>query len=64
MRSPAALARPTLPRLTLPLLSVPTSAPHCSVAPTVPPEEVAALLREGEGHPLRLVDIAMSVDIR
>jgi hypothetical protein len=30
----------------------------------VPAEEVAALLREGEGHPMRLTDIAMSVDIR
>ena len=30
----------------------------------MPAEEVAALLREGEGHPMRLTDIAMSVDIR
>lgn len=28
--------------------------PPCRVAPTVPPEEVAALLRESEGHPMRI----------
>lgn len=34
------------------------------VAPTVSPEEVAALLREDEGHPMRITDMALSVDIR
>ncbi|PRW45017.1 Glucose-induced degradation 4 [Chlorella sorokiniana] len=34
------------------------------VAPTVPAEEVAALLRESEGHPMRLTDIALSADVR
>lgn len=42
----------------------PAPLPACSVAPTVPAAEVAALLRESEGHPMRLVDIAMSVDVR
>ncbi|KAI3426465.1 hypothetical protein D9Q98_008832 [Chlorella vulgaris] len=33
------------------------------VAPTVPPEQVAELLREAEGHTLRFTDVAMSVDL-
>jgi hypothetical protein len=29
----------------------------------VPAEEVAVLLREGSGHPMRLTDVALSVDV-
>ncbi len=29
----------------------------------MPAEEVAVLLREGSGHPMRLTDVALSVDV-
>jgi hypothetical protein len=36
-----------------PDITCPSLCPWCRVAPTVPPEQVAELLREAEGHTLR-----------